>query len=140
MKLTPKFIYFDLDDTLLDHKSAESSALRDIHQHFDCFSNTSLSSLVETYKKINSRQWKLYGEGAVSRQELQRNRFEMTLEELGLDGSRYAEIGTAYMKCYRNHWKWIEGAEAAFLSIRDHFEIGILTNGFSETQKAKFEQ
>lgn len=139
MKAKPKFIYFDLDDTLLDHKSAEKSALGDIYKFFDCFRQTSLSQLVDTYQRVNSRQWKLYGEGEITREQLQRNRFEQTLEELGLDGSLYSEIGTRYMSFYRNHWEWVQGAEAAFGSIRKHFETGILTNGFSETQKAKFE-
>ncbi|NGP77037.1 HAD-IA family hydrolase [Balneolaceae bacterium YR4-1] len=140
MKVKPKFIYFDLDDTLLDHKSAEKSALNDIHEHFDCFRDTDVADLIDTYHKVNSRQWKLYGEGEIAREQLQRNRFEETLEKLGLDGSRYEEIGTAYMGFYRNHWEWVQGAEKAFHSIRKDFETGILTNGFSETQKAKFEQ
>lgn len=140
MKEKPKFIYFDLDDTLLDHKSAEKSALGDIHEYFDCFHDTTVTGLIDTYQKVNSRQWKLYGEGEISREQLQRNRFEQTLDDLGLDGSRYEEIGTAYMGFYRNHWEWIQGAEAAFHSIRKRFESGILTNGFSETQKAKFDR
>lgn len=139
MKEKPKFIYFDLDDTLLDHKSAEKSALGDIYEHFELFRDTPLDSLIDTYQKVNCRQWKLYGEGEITREQLQRNRFEQTLEKLGLDGSRYDEIGTAYMGFYRNHWQWIQGAEAAFHSIRKQFETGILTNGFSETQKAKFD-
>lgn len=140
MKAKPKFIYFDLDDTLLDHKSAEKQALGDIHEYFDCFTETSLDELIEVYHRVNSLQWKLYGKGEVDRKQLQRNRFELTLKELGLDGERHAGIGTKYMNFYRNHWQWIDGAEAAFQTIRNSFEIGILTNGFSETQKAKFEQ
>lgn len=140
MKVKPKFIYFDLDDTLLDHQSAEKNALADIHEHFDCFRQTTHKDLVDTYHRVNSRQWKLYGEGEITREQLQRNRFEQTLEELGLDGSQFSEIGTRYMNYYRNHWTWIHGAEAVFDSVRRQFETGILTNGFSETQKAKFEQ
>jgi putative hydrolase of the HAD superfamily len=140
MKTKPKFIYFDLDDTLLDHKSAEKKALGDIHEHFDCFNGSTSEELFEVYRKINSKQWKLYSEGKVDREQLQRNRFQLTLNELGIGGNNYSEIGSQYMKFYRNHWEWITGAEAAFQSIRSKFNTGILTNGFSETQKAKFER
>ncbi len=140
MKDKPKFIYFDLDDTLLDHKSAERQALADIHEYFDCFTESSLDELIEVYHRVNSLQWKLYSEGEVDRQQLQRNRFELTLKELGIDGEYYAEVGSQYMSFYRNHWQWIDGAESAFQTIRRNFDIGILTNGFSETQKAKFER
>lgn len=140
MKAKPKFIYFDLDDTLLDHKSAERMALADIHAHFDCFAQTSPDDLIEVYHKINSRQWKLYSEGNVDRNQLQRNRFELTLQQLCGDGSQYAEVGSQYMSYYRNHWNWVDGAQEAFNTIRDNYMVGILTNGFSETQKAKFDR
>ncbi|MBN2732481.1 MAG: HAD-IA family hydrolase [Balneolaceae bacterium] len=140
MGLKPKFIYFDLDDTLLNHKQAERNALLDIHHHFDLFSNSSADRLVDIYQKVNSNQWSLYSQAKVSRKELQRNRFERTLQELGLDDSCYAEIGAQYMKFYRNHWQWIDGAEGVFQQLRDNYEVGILTNGFAETQKLKFER
>ncbi len=140
MSEKPEFIYFDLDDTLLDHKSAEAEGLRDVYRHFDFFESVGMDELVETYHRVNSKQWRLYGKEEVSREELQRNRFEQTLDRLGLDGSRYQEVGDYYMEAYRNHWQWMEGAEQAFHSIRRQYPVGILTNGFSETQKMKFEQ
>lgn len=138
MKARPKFIYFDLDDTLLDHKSAERNALKDIHEHFSLFKNVPLRDLVDVYHEINGLQWKLYSEGSIDRERLQQNRFELTLRELEVDAGRHVEVGTEYMRCYRNHWKWVEGARSAFDTIRQTYEVGILTNGFSETQKAKF--
>lgn len=140
MGFKPKFVYFDLDDTLLDHKEAERNALLDIYRNFDLFSNSSVDELVEVYHSVNSEQWSLYSQAKVTRKELQRNRFELTLQELGLDDSRYAEIGSQYMQFYRNHWQWIDGAQQAFQQIRDDCEVGILTNGFAETQKLKFER
>lgn len=140
MEVKPRFIYFDLDDTLLDHKSAERDALADIHANYDCFSSTPLDELINVYHRINGSQWKLYSEGRVTRKELQRNRFELTLQELGINSSLYSEVGSQYMNYYRNHWIWIDGAEAAFNAIRKAYDVGILTNGFSETQKAKFDR
>ena len=140
MLVKPKFIYFDLDDTLLDHKSAEQAGLLDVHSHFDFFDSIALNDLTNTYHKVNSKQWKLYSEDKVTRKELQRNRFEQTLEALSLDTSRYEEVGTYYMNCYSSHWRWVTGAKDAFHKIRDTYDVGVLTNGFSETQQKKFEQ
>lgn len=138
MKSVPKFIYFDLDDTLLDHKRAERKALGDIYEQFACFADTDLQMLIDAYHKINSRQWKLYSEGKIDREKLQKNRFSQTLEALDIDPSLHKEIGISYMKCYRNHWIWVDGAETAFEKVRKRYNVGILTNGFSETQQAKF--
>lgn len=140
MKSKPKFIYFDLDDTLLDHKSAERGGLKDVHEHFDYFSGVDPDDLISVYHEVNSAQWKLYSEGRVDRVQLQRNRFQITLQKLGIDRSYHSEVGTRYMKYYRNHWDWVDGAERAFNAIRRVYDVGILTNGFSETQKAKFDR
>lgn len=138
--LSYKFIYFDLDDTLLDHKSAEVAALEDVHQQLDLFADTTADRLAEVYGEVNSRQWGLYSRGKVNRQQLQRNRFELTLQQLDLDASRYEEVGTYYMQCYRNHWQWIDGAQKAYQQVRKKYPVGILTNGFAETQRKKFEK
>lgn len=138
--MTYKFIYFDLDDTLLDHRSAEAAALKDLHQHFSLFEGISPDKLIDVYHEVNSKQWTLYSQGDVSREDLQRNRFEQTLQKLGLDDSRYKEVGDYYMQCYRNHWQWIDGAEEAYREVLKNYPVGILTNGFAETQKLKFEK
>lgn len=135
-----KFIYFDLDDTLLDHRSAEMSALNEVHQKFSIFEGIVPQKLVDTYHEVNTRQWSLYSQGDITREELQRNRFEQTLQQLNLNASRYKEIGDYYLQCYRDHWCWIEGAEEAYREVRKNYPVGILTNGFAETQKLKFEK
>jgi putative hydrolase of the HAD superfamily len=135
-----KFIYFDLDDTLLDHRSAEASALNDVHQHFSFFEGISPDKLVDPYQEVNSKQWTLYSRGDIGRKDLQRNRFEQTLRQLNLDGNKYKEVGDYYLQCYRNHWQWVDGAEDAYREIIKKYPVGILTNGFAETQKMKFEK
>jgi putative hydrolase of the HAD superfamily len=137
--LSYEFIYFDLDDTLLDHKSAEAAGLKDVHDYFDLFEDVSAEQLIDVYHQVNSRQWRLYSQAKVSREELQRNRFELTLQELGLNASRHEEVGNHYMQCYRNHWQWVDGAKEAYYEILEKYPVGILTNGFAETQRKKFE-
>lgn len=138
--LSYEFIYFDLDDTLLDHRSAEMAALNDVHQKFSFFDGIAPDKLVQAYHDVNTRQWSLYSGGDIGREELQRNRFKQTLEQLSLDASRHQEVGDYYMQCYRDHWQWMEGAEATYYEVQQKYPVGILTNGFAETQKLKFKQ
>ncbi len=139
-QLNPKFIYFDLDDTLLDHKKAEKAGLRDIYQHFDMFDSISEESLLDTYHHINKGLWEEYGRGEIDRHELHRRRFAETFRELGLDESMHEEAGKVYMNYYRDHWEWIEGAKEAYDKVASKFEVGIITNGFAETQRLKIDQ
>lgn len=133
----PEFIYFDLDDTLLDHKRAEKAALRDIWYHYDYLRQISTVKLQNEYHKVNKLLWDEYGSGNIDRSELQRRRFQETLENLGFDGSVHYEMGRRYMERYRMHWQWIDGAEEALKDISRRYRVGFLTNGFSETQKLK---
>lgn len=136
----PKFIYFDLDDTLLDHKKAEQNGLADVHQHFDAFSTIKLQELVDVYHHINKGLWEEYGRGEIDRHILHRRRFEETFSELGVDTALYPEAGKVYMNYYRNHWEWVHGAKEAYDMISSAFPTGIITNGFAETQWMKIDQ
>lgn len=139
-QLNPKFIYFDLDDTLLDHKKAERAGLSDIHDHFDMFNGMELDLLLDTYHQINKHLWELYGKGEIDRYQLQRRRFEQTFEKLSLNTGLYEEAGSQYMQYYRNHWEWIAGAKSAYEKIAEKYEVGLITNGFAETQHLKIKQ
>ena len=138
--MQPQFIYFDLDDTLLDHRQAEKQGLHDVYQHFDLFDKTTFENFDAIYHEVNKEQWDLYARNEIDRDELQRNRFEQTLQKLGLDGAMHDQVGSYYMEAYSNHWQWMEGAREAYETIRERYPVGILTNGFSETQKRKFER
>lgn len=135
-----KFIYFDLDDTLLDHKKAEQLALKDVHSQFKIFREVKTQDLIDFYQDVNSRQWQLYSSKEVTREQLQRNRFELTLQKLDLDDSRYKEIGSFYLQQYRDNWNWVEGAREVYEEISNTQSVGILTNGFADTQRIKFEE
>ncbi|GMQ82012.1 MAG: HAD-IA family hydrolase [Rhodothermia bacterium] len=136
------FVYFDLDDTLLDHRRAERLALGDVYDFYShVFDGHRLLSVQDTYHEVNTDVWRRYGDGLISKQQAKLERFELLLERLLLTGRIPAlDLSTRYMSHYREHWSFIPGGRDAFLSIADSFQVGILTNGFTETQKAKLAQ
>ncbi len=135
-----KFIYFDIDDTILDHKSAERAALQDTRSEFDILLDIEIEKLWDAYHANNAQLWIDYGLGKIDRPSLERFRFERTLKDLGLPSAEYANIRYVYMEYYKRHWSWIEGAEKALEAISQRFPIGFLTNGFAELQNAKINQ
>ncbi|TNE73514.1 HAD family hydrolase [bacterium] len=134
-----RFIYFDLDDTLLNHRKAEKLALADIWQEFELNKLVTIEQLQETYHHINVFLWEMYGRGEIDRDELQRTRFERTLFRIESTSS-WQEVGDRYMERYQEHWTWIKGAQKAFETIKKHYPVGILTNGFAETQRIKLKK
>jgi len=137
--MKPEFIYFDLDNTLIDHSAAEEEAHQIIHSQFPELHNVPLEDWLNTYKSINHGLWLSYQKGDIDRHELQRTRFKESMEQLGIPSDRSEEIGTEYMEVYRTCWSWIEGAEDALVKVVESFPVGFITNGFLETQQKKIE-
>lgn len=136
-----RFVYFDLDDTLIDHRRAEKAALADCHNHFAKHLNGhALPHIQETYHVHNVPLWRDYGAGLISKEVLQRRRFEHLLHALDVASLAPDELGSHYLRRYRHHWNWIDGAQQAFLDIAGRYPVGILTNGFKEEQHAKLER
>lgn len=134
------FIYFDLDDTLLDHMHAEEHALKDVHKHFEYLHEVRFERLRETYHAINKFLWEEYAAQSITKEELQRYRFERTLYRLLGDGGRYGEVGAYYLNQYANYWTWMPGAKEIYEWTLERYNVGILTNGFLEQQDLKFKK
>jgi len=136
-----RFVYFDLDDTLLDHTHAEHGALRDMHASSDRpFGDHSFDDVHELYRKINPVVWRKYSAGEFTKRQAKVGRFSQLLEGLGLDSGIDEELAHRYLDTYSNHWQAIEGAFEAFKQVAERLPVGILTNGFVEIQQAKLER
>ncbi|HKI46956.1 MAG TPA: HAD family hydrolase [Balneolales bacterium] len=136
----PSFIYFDLDNTLLDHTSAERAAQAETYEHFSFLHDIPLEKWLDTYHEVNVDLWDKYGKHEIERAYLQRHRFEDTLAALGLDTSGWEPVARFYINRYEDYWQWIDGAKTGYELIRKKYPTGILTNGFLELQQKKFKR
>jgi FMN phosphatase YigB (HAD superfamily) len=135
--LKPLF-FFDLDDTLVDHQAAEEDAHREAHAaHGTLFSGVAFEDWLAAYRRNNLRLWLEYGKGTIDRPALTANRFTLPLAELGLDAAHGAAVGSSYWDSYGRNWRLIEGAEDVLEHASRLGVVGILSNGFRETQRAK---
>lgn len=133
-----QFVYFDLDDTLLDHSRAERKALADLHTHHEeHLGHIAFTDLHATYRQHNGPLWRDYGRGQITKAELKHLRFANTLRALGVNAIDPDAASGAYLDRYSSHWDWASGAREAFHAIADVLPVGILTNGFHEQQRAK---
>ena len=131
-----RFVYFDLDDTLLDHRRAERAALADCQAAFPGLGRHGAAHVSETYHAGNAPLWRDYGDGRVTKDFLKRERFAKLLAALEADEDPDA-VSAHYLGRYGAHWAWMEGAEAAYRAIAARFPVGLLTNGFTEQQRGK---
>jgi putative hydrolase of the HAD superfamily len=130
--------FFDLDDTLVDHHAAEEGAHRETHAaHAPLFSGIPFEEWLSAYRKRNLALWERYGRGEIDRATLSRQRFADPLSDLGLDAAHGGAIGDFYMGAYGRHWSLVEGAEEVLAHAAQTGVVGILSNGFRETQHGK---
>ena len=136
-----KFIYFDIDDTLLDHRHAERHALADTQTEYpDVFGHLSIEALQDTYHTINAPLWRQYANGEIDKADVKNQRFVRLLEALGATDTDADAVNRYYLGRYAEHWRFIPGAEAAFQQLADRYSVGVLTNGFAEVQHRKLDR
>lgn len=136
-----QLLFFDLDDTLLDHRGAEEEAQRETFARFaSLFDGVPFEAWLSAYREANGGLWLAYGRGEVDRETLHRRRFTDPLANLGLDASRGGEMGAFYLERYRDAWRLNEGAEEALAQASGLGTVGVLSNGFRDLQRAKLER
>jgi HAD superfamily hydrolase (TIGR01549 family) len=131
-------LFFDLDDTLLDHRGAEERAQRETFAAFGAlFGALPFDAWLAAYREANGSLWASYGRGEIGREELHRRRFADPVAAFGLDRGAAEEVGAFYLERYRRAWRLNEGAEELLCAAAELGEVGVLSNGFRELQRAK---
>lgn len=137
------FVYFDLDDTLLDHASAERLALADLHGELfpgkTYEATLSIESFQRDYHDTNVELWRRYSIAEITADELRHDRFAVLCDRYGLKADPL-QLSSRYMELYSTHWSVIPGALDAFHSIAASTPVGIITNGFAVTQHKKLDR
>ncbi|NNE36239.1 MAG: HAD-IA family hydrolase, partial [Rhodothermales bacterium] len=137
------FVYFDLDDTLLDHRSAEQNALADLHSELSTQLESALpfsvAQLQHEYHESNVELWRRYSLAEITADQLRHDRFATVLFRHGLSLDPM-QVSRRYMECYATHWSTLPGATEAFDTIAQKNQVGIITNGFASTQREKLER
>jgi len=130
-----EFIYFDLDHTLWDHDSAETRAIERLAQ----LRGWPVASFRDAYRRHNEWCWREMAAGRMVQADARRLRFELAFEEVGLGahGLCHEEAGRAYQDLYLGANSPMHGASEAVHALAKRFRLGILSNGFSDTQFKK---
>jgi FMN phosphatase YigB (HAD superfamily) len=131
------FVFFDLDDTLLDHRHAERLALSDLRAELPCLSRIDPDTFERVYHEVNVAVWKEYGAGQLDKAQAKRARFDRLFDRLRIVGPDGQEVGDRYLEVYSRHWRARPGALEAWSRIADRVPVGVMTNGFREIQEAK---
>lgn len=141
-----KVVYFDLDNTLVNHSDSEDKALTlFFHTHSDKFLNTTFEIFVSQYKSINQELWKKLGLKEVTVEEVRTKRFLALLEKFSSKDNLNFEhearmMGIQYLEMYDTFWELFEGAAEVIEATSKNIPLGLLSNGFRKQVLGKVKQ
>ncbi|OEH93620.1 YjjG family noncanonical pyrimidine nucleotidase [Bacillus solimangrovi] len=123
-------LLFDVDDTLLDFGAAERVALTRLFEK----QNVQLTTEIEErYKTINKGLWQAYELGELERDEVVTSRFSILFKEYGqeVDGELLEKDFRSYLD---EGNQLVNGAVELVSELHKHYDLYIVTNGYSSTQ------
>ena len=138
-----KHLFFDLDRTLWDFEKNSEIALNKLF--FDLGLHTTIPNFTvfhDLYKTHNSRLWKLYGSGKLSKDILRNERFRVTLEEFNLvDPLLVQNISDGYVEISPQQTTLFPTTISTLDVLqKEGFNMHIITNGFKEVQFIKLQK
>lgn len=130
-----EFVLLDLDDTILDFKLSEHTALQ---QTLGQFGLTPTEEVCSRYSAINKSFWEMLERKEITRAQLRPGRFEVLFQEYGLEADPM-EVANCYEKNLSSGHFLLPGAEDALKILAQHYKLYIVSNGNLHVQRGRLQ-
>lgn len=135
-------LFFDLDHTLWDFETNSQEALLDLYQRHKLEERLQapVHKFLQAYYQINDELWALYRKSLISKEDLRHQRFYRAFHSFGpLDEETIQSFERQYMDLAPRKTALMPGTLKVLTALKERYNLHIITNGFSETQKIKLE-
>lgn len=134
-------IFIDLDDTIYDFAGASRESFEEAYTllGYERFFN-SFSHFLSLYEPHNLELWGLYGEGKITKAQLNSDRYSYPLRMVGIDNQELADtFCREVLSRIPTKNKVIPGAIELLEYLYPKYDLYILSNGFKELQEHKMQ-
>lgn len=137
-----KYVFFDLDDTLIDNKKAQDLACEYLYNYFNFSTNVNLSDFLETWNYLSEYYYQAYARKEITFQEQRNLRIKDLFSKYNLEMDREPqEIFSLYLKLYEENWCLYDDVLDTLNKLNDlGYKIGIISNGNLKQQQEKLEK
>ena len=132
-----KFVFLDLDDTLLDFHRSEENAIR---KTVKTLADREIGEAeIALYRTVNEGYWKKLERGEISRDELRVARFDEFFAALGLHASAQMAKNVYENALGMGHY-FIEGAPSLLMQLSKRYALYLASNGTASVQHSRIER
>ena len=129
-----KFLFLDLDDTILDFKKAEAIAIRRTMRQYGLEPTDELAA---RYSAVNERHWKALERGEMTRDQVVVGRFAAFFGEQGIEVDAPTVAKTYETFLSQGHF-FLPGAEEAVKEkLYGKYKLYLASNGTAVVQKGR---
>jgi putative hydrolase of the HAD superfamily len=135
-----RHLFFDLDRTLWDMERNAKETLVELYERHSLQSRGIETSelFVEHYNRYNDLHWDRYRRKLIDKATLRALRFKQTLAHLGVHDNKLADqFDLDYISEAPKKKNLVPGALELLDTLKDNFQLHIITNGFPEVQHHK---
>ena len=135
-----KWVFLHLDNTLWDFDANAEEAIKALyHRHqLHLHSDYHVDQFLALYKDVNAAYWLRYEKGEVTKEVLRTARFTDTFTAMGVPPAlQPLDVWQEYLEICPVMTRMMPGALACLEALREKYQIGLLTNGFEQTQQTK---
>ena len=130
-----KFVFLDLDDTILNFAAGEANALSHALSEIGI---QPTQAILDRYHLINLAHWELLEEGRLTREEVLVQRYEQLFRELGVSHSG-AAINDRYEYLLSQQHEFIPGAEQLLKELAPRYALYLASNGAAAVQNPRLD-
>lgn len=128
-----KYLFLDLDDTILDFHKAERLALAKTFREFGL---APTDEVLDRYHIINIQHWERLERKELTRDQVLNGRFDVLFREMGKSVD-----SIAVAKCYEHnlgigHY-FLPGAMETVAELQNHYSLYLASNGTSSVQHSR---
>jgi putative hydrolase of the HAD superfamily len=140
MRKKYKHLFFDLDDTLWDLEKNSFVALCEIFDKYELTRFANFDQFYALYTTNNKHLWELYTKEAITRKQLNHERFLTPLSQVGChDEELISGINDDYMEICPTKPNLKPHAIELLDYLKPNYNMHIISNGFSKTQQIKMQ-
>lgn len=132
-----KIIFFDADDTLIDHKECEKQALKYL---FDNIGIEFKKDYQDIFRPLDEKLWDSVATGTsiVPREEIPTYRFKNFFNLLNIEYNEYDKVNELFQDGLSKSVALLDGAEEIVKYLYDKgYQICVVTNGLIKLQKPR---